>query len=107
MTSARGPGRSVGGRMGRIGGTLVFTGEHQSPTDVAGWLLAGGYGGYSRVPAVSSGTGVTGVPVVAVRSASSAVSRVVTGPGLPLPMTRPSISSTGAIPPIVPVTKTS
>ena len=48
-----------------------------------------------------------GVPVVAVSSASRPVSRSVTGPGLPVPMLRPSRLTTGAIPPIVPVTNAS
>src|SRR5215831_6192226 len=47
------------------------------------------------------------VPVRAVRSAKRSISRPVTGPGLPSPITRPSISRTGTRPPIVPVTNTS
>src|SRR5262249_34502584 len=47
------------------------------------------------------------VPVRAVRSANRSISRPVTGPALPSPITRPSISVTGTRPPMVPVTNTS
>jgi hypothetical protein len=50
---------------------------------------------------------VTGVPVVAVRSANRAVSCLVTGPGFPSPMVRPSTATTGTRPPMVPVTNAS
>src|SRR6516165_1870920 len=54
-----------------------------------------------------AGRQVTGVPVVAVRSANRAVSCLVTGPGLPSPMVRPSTPTTGTSPPMVPVTNAS
>ena len=50
---------------------------------------------------------VTGVPSAAVRSANRAASRLVTGPGVPSPMVRPSTDTTGARPPMVPVTNAS
>jgi hypothetical protein len=53
------------------------------------------------------GRQVIGVPARAVRSASSLLSWSVTGPGVPSPIFRPSIATTGAIPPMVPVTKIS
>ena len=49
----------------------------------------------------------TGVPVVAMRSANREMRRLVTGPGVPSPMTRPSTRRTGTTPPMVPVTNTS
>jgi energy-coupling factor transporter ATP-binding protein EcfA2 len=50
---------------------------------------------------------VTGVPSAEVRSANRDVSRLVTGPGVPSPMLRPSTDTTGARPPMVPVTNAS
>ena len=47
------------------------------------------------------------VPSTAVRSANNSVSRIVSGPGAPLPMVRPSTLTTGTSSPIVPVQKTS
>ncbi len=47
------------------------------------------------------------VPSAAVRSANRDVSRLVTGPGVPSPIVRPSTDSTGARPPMVPVTNAS
>ena len=49
----------------------------------------------------------TTVPVVAVRLAYSSDSCFVSGPGAPEPIARPSKDTTGASPPIVPVTKAS
>jgi putative ABC transport system ATP-binding protein len=50
---------------------------------------------------------VTGVPSAAVRSANRVASRLVTGPGVPSPTMRPSTDTTGARPPMVPVTNAS
>ena len=57
--------------------------------------------------AMRAGGQVTGVPVVAVSSAYRAVSCLVTGPGWPSPMLRPSTATTGTRPPMVPVTNAS
>jgi putative ABC transport system ATP-binding protein len=49
----------------------------------------------------------TVVPAVAVRPANRSVRRLVTGPGVPPPIIRPSTDTTGTRPPMVPVTNAS
>jgi NAD(P)-dependent dehydrogenase (short-subunit alcohol dehydrogenase family) len=60
-----------------------------------------------HIPLRRSHLQTMGVPVAAVRSANRAVRRLVTGPGWPSPMVRPSTRTTGARPPMVPVTNAS
>jgi hypothetical protein len=96
--SGRVPRRRPRGPAGGPGPTEPRVSWRQNAMELGFHVIARGRG---------PGLQVTEVPVVAVRSAYRAVRRLVTGPGAPAPMVRPSTDRTGTRPPMVPVTNAS